>query len=118
MTQKRLNVYQLVLQASTEPVFVRRNSWREGVAEIVGTLPAVEEWRELPAPYYGNPKVIALIKYRQGEPYELAELSGPGTYAYEPISPPIWWRQGVVFPVVGRYKLVRLTLSEHGLTHD
>ena len=121
------NIYQMVMDSITPapggtegwrhrgPVLVRRNSWRSGLAEIVGFDVAPEAWPADKAPYYGNPKVYALIKYRAGEPYALDELSSPGTFAYERLRDvPAWWRGGLNYPVVGHSRHQRIELAADG----
>lgn len=109
------NIYQMILETGF-PVFVQRNSWRTGVAEVVAVEPPVEEWPRDAAPYFGNPTVFALVKYGSGTPYELQELSSPGTFAYERLAAaPAWWRGGLNYPVKGGvWKGKRLELSAEG----
>jgi hypothetical protein len=111
----RKNVYQMIVDAAGGRVFVRRDSWRTGVAEVVGSEPQSKEWDAVTAPYYKNPTVYALIKYREGTSYVLEALSSPGTFGYQEVQGPGWWRQGLTYPIRGSHKGKRLELTETGL---
>lgn len=109
------NVYQMIMGTSG-PVFVRRNTWATGLAEVVGAEPSPHEWPQDRAPYFENPVVFALLKYGLGMPYVLVALSSPGTYGYRRVNTaPEWWRRGLRYPVIGRHKGRKLELSELGL---
>lgn len=98
-----------------QPVVIRRNSWRSGVAEVVGLELPPSEWPDDKAPYYGNPKVFVLVKYGSGSPYALEELSCAGTYGYRQLDGlPSWWRGGIRYPVAGYWKRRKLELLADG----
>jgi hypothetical protein len=121
------NIYQMVIESLSPalpgaepwrhggPVIVRRNSWNTGVGEIVGFSVPPAAWPRDKAPYFGNPKVYALIKYSAGAPYTVELLSSPGTFGYERLqAAPPWWRAGLTYPVVGYSDYQRIELAADG----
>lgn len=89
------NVYQMWLRtrAEGERLFLRRDSWATGTAEVVFVPELTGEapyFRSGPPDYY-SPPVLMLVSYRRGQPVELAELTSPNTYAYAQIEQPDWW---------------------------
>lgn len=106
------NIHQMIREAQREagqapfgdtlgrPVYIRRDSWHDEFVEIVGVAVPPSQWPPNKAPYFGNPTVFMLCKYRSGEAYTLKSVPVPGTYGYaRQASAPPWWRQGIDYPV-------------------
>jgi hypothetical protein len=80
------------------PIFVRRDSWTDtSVALVVHERPDWKQWKG-EAPYWStgetkwqSPQVFVIFGSSQGK-YELCFLRSPGTYAYQRVAQPVWWK--------------------------
>lgn len=81
----QINIYQMWFDRTSEEVWFTRITWSGLCARIV----RVDD-PQGPAPYYGNPKVLADLYYSNGKLKERGiEISAAGTYkTYRQISQP------------------------------
>jgi len=78
------NIYQMYMANGNRAGFwVKRNSWSWQTALITSIAGKAEGELEGSPPYYGNPKVKALMGGKGRE----IEISCPGTYAYKRVEP-------------------------------
>lgn len=98
----RQNIYQMYAANGNRCGFwVRRNSWSNNVAQVTSIAGQTEGPLTGKAPYYNNPKVFGNVyrattgscSWNMGGSGKGQELTSAGTYGYELIDTPTWWKE-------------------------